>query len=167
MKLAITGHRPEDLPNPEWVITALEEALTVLKPDTLIQGMAAGVDLLSAELAIKQNIPVISARPWAGHQPRISDRTLYAFVMDNSEVINVNESQDYRGALVYHNRNKYMIDNADQLLAVWTGKDHGGTYSAVSYGKKRGLHIYQINPLTKISSWLVSESVPFTKPPLF
>ena len=98
MKVAITGHRPEDLPNIGWVEEALADVFRKLNPELVIQGMAAGVDLLSAEVASRLGFPVLCARPWAGHTPRATDRDLYRKVLNEAtEVVDVNPNTDYQG----------------------------------------------------------------------
>lgn len=160
MIVSITGHRPEDLPNQEWVEDTLKNLLNNMRPQKLIQGMAAGVDLLSGKLCIDLKIPYISAKPWAGHVPRKEDQALYQLVENNSEtIVNVNQSKSYPGAYVYHNRNHYMVDNADLVIAVWTGKKTGGTAECVKYAKKVNKRIIQINPETKTVTELTDETL--------
>lgn len=149
MKIAITGHRPEDLDNPEWVREALKEVLVSLDTSLLIQGMAAGADLLSAEIAYELNIPYVSARPWATHYPRIEDKELYDRVLERSEeVVMVSSASTYVGPHLYHMRNEYMVDRADTVVAIWSGKKTGGTAACVRYAKKVGKPVIQINPIT-------------------
>ena len=33
-------------------------------------------------------------------------------------------------------RNRYMVDNADKVIAFWSGKRSGGTYSTILYAEK-------------------------------
>ena len=149
-KVAITGHRPEDLENIAWITESLEKLLIGLKPEILYQGMAAGADLMSAEVAHKVGIPFIAARPWSTHTPRIEDKKLYEWTMLNAlKVVNVDEIDYYSGPHLYHNRNEYMVDNADIVIAIWNGKATGGTAACVRYAKKKAKTIIQINPSKK------------------
>lgn len=160
MIVSITGHRPEDLPNQEWVEESLKNVLDNMRPEKLIQGMAAGVDLLSAKLCIDLNIPFVCAKPWAGHTPRKDNQSLYSLVEAKSqEIVNVNPSRSYPGAYVYHNRNHYMVDHADLVIAVWTGKKTGGTAECVKYAKKVNKRIIQINPEAKTVTELTDETL--------
>lgn len=156
----MTGHRPEDLPNQEWVEAELKRTYLELKPELIYTGMAAGIDLLSAEVAHSLNIPYVATKPWAGHTPRIEDRIRYSTIEENADsVVNVDPSQTYPGVWVYHNRNVYMVDNSDFLIAVWSGKTKGGTYACVKYARQKQKPIYQINPIDMTSNWLI----PFPK----
>jgi len=45
-------------------------------------------------------------------------------------------------------RNKWIIDNSDELLAVWNGERKGGTFSAINYAEKKpGYKIHVICPI--------------------
>lgn len=146
--VAITGHRPEKILNQDWVHKTLAGVLQELEPEKLIQGMAAGVDLLSAVVAHECGIPFLSARPWAGHSPRVQDSNLYAWAIDNSaEVVNVDPAQHYAGPWVYQKRNEYMVDHATIVVAVWDGSS-GGTKNCVMYAKRRKVPLVVINPET-------------------
>lgn len=144
--VSITGHRPEKIRDFEWVRATLSEVLLTLHPDSLVQGMAAGVDLLSAEVAASLSIPYTCARPWAGHQPRSSDRRLYERVLaESAEVVDVNDSQAYIGPHLYQRRNEYMVDHSTILVAVWDGSK-GGTGNCVSYARRKNVPIVRIDP---------------------
>src|SRR5690349_13971609 len=113
-----------------------------LQIDRLIQGMAAGVDLWSARAAYFAEVPYWCARPWFGHMPRVADRKDYESALKHAEkVIDVNPSSKYPGAWVYQERNKWMVDNADMVLAVWDGTT-GGTFNAVKYARDEGKRIF-------------------------
>jgi uncharacterized phage-like protein YoqJ len=156
MKIAITGHRPEDLPKEEWANQALEDTLLEFRPTCLYVGMAAGVDTTAGEIALANNIPYIACKPWAGHVARIDDRQRYARLVNNAyEVVDVDPSKEYPGAWAYHNRNAYMVDNADFVVAVWSGKQSGGTWACIKYAKRKKKDIYQVNPIDKTVGWLI------------
>jgi len=147
--IAITGHRPEQLVNVGWIEETLENIFQELKSDLLYQGMAAGVDLMSAKIAGKLKIPFIATRPWAGHPPRINDKEISDWALKNAkEIINVSPAQDYQGPFVYHMRNEFMVNHADILVAVWNGNKKGGTAACVRYARKQQKLIIQLNPIT-------------------
>ncbi len=150
MIVAITGHRPEDLPNMEWVYETLKKVISDNDVDLLIQGMAAGVDLMSADVCIELGVPFVAARPWATHTPRKEDVAQYGRAVRKAvEVVDVDPAESYVGPWLYHNRNEYMVDRADTVIAVWSGKTSGGTYACVRYAKRQKKPIIQINPLTQ------------------
>lgn len=148
MRIAITGHRPEQIEGKiDWIKDALRDAYKELGVTTVIQGMAAGVDLNSAHVAYLQGIPYWCAKPWKGHRPRNDDRKLYTKVLMYAEkVIDVNPSETYTGPWLYDERNQWMVDNAELVIAVWNGAEKGGTANCVRYALKTKTPLYVIDP---------------------
>jgi uncharacterized phage-like protein YoqJ len=146
--VAITGHRPEKLKNLTWIDSELSRVLIKLNTTLLYQGMAAGVDLMSATVAHRLGIPYVAARPWAGHTPRKQDQDRYAVVLNQAQsVVNVSESSTYEGPWQYHQRNEYMVNHADIVVAVWDGGPSGGTAACVRYAQeKKGLDVVRLDP---------------------
>lgn len=133
-----TGHRPEDCESEEIVREKIRTALVELAPGTIITGMAAGYDLWLGLEALEAGIEVWAAKPWAGHRPRIDDQSQYARVIEGaSKVVEVSPALDYPGPWVYHNRNEWMVDNANEGLAYWSGKKTGGTAACLRYAKSK------------------------------
>ena len=148
--IAITGHRPEGIPDEQWTKGAIKSTLADFTPKLVIQGMAAGVDLWAALAAGQLDIPFRAVRPWSGHRPRVSDEFTYRWCLKNAaENVDASPQETYPGPWVYHNRNKLMVDEADMVLAVWSGKEKGGTYECVRYALSKEKPIYVINPVTK------------------
>jgi uncharacterized phage-like protein YoqJ len=158
--VAITGHRPEKIDDPVWVKKHIRMALEdELFCDFLIQGMASGVDLWSGQIARQLGIRYECARPWSTHKPRKADKDLYEEVLHFADkVTNVTPQDYYPGPWVYPVRNKYMVSNADVVLAVWDGT-HGGTFDAVGKARQIGKPIYRIDPLRKSWGWYGSSAV--------
>jgi uncharacterized phage-like protein YoqJ len=153
--VAITGHRPEKVAQYEAIIRqALRVAYEDLGAYRVIQGMAAGVDLWAASEAFHAGIPFVAARPWAGHKPRRLDRVAYEMAMKHAdEVVDINPAVDYPGPWVYHDRNHWMVNRANVLVAVWNGDEKGGTYEAVSYARKMKTPIYRIEPMSGVGKY--------------
>ena len=143
--LAITGHRPQRIPDSTRVRAEIGSTLAELSPSLLIQGMANGVDMWSAAEAWKLSIPYVAVRPWAGH--RAGTREAYDWVMKNArDIVVTNDSVGYPGPYAYIVRNNWMIDNSDLLLAVWDGQKNGGTWAAVKYAQSKAMDIVRIEP---------------------
>lgn len=105
--------------------------------DAVICGMANGFDLWAGTEFVRMGVPVWAARPWSTHGPRTDDVELYAEVITNAErVVVVTETDKYPGPWVYHKRNEWMVDNADRVLAYWSGKESGGTFACINYARK-------------------------------
>lgn len=156
--VSITGHRPEAIDDMVWVRAAIKQAYADMRADKIIQGMAAGVDLWSAAEAWNSKIPFVAARPWSTHTARIADRKAYEWVLANAiEVVNVSDALTFPGNFIYHTRNKYMVDNADAVLAVWDGSLKGGTYACFQYAVQQEKPIYRIDPKRKIvHGWIAN-----------
>ena len=137
MIIAATGHR--DGSSVQAMRERTENTLRSIDCSLFITGMAAGFDLISASVAIELGVPVLAAKPWTTHKPRKADRELYAYVIENAwEVYPVTEAETYPGAWVYHVRDKWMMNECDNVLAWWDGRESGGTYETLkALGNKR------------------------------
>lgn len=159
MKIAITGHRPEKLSSISFIEASLRKAYRDTAATLIIQGMAAGVDLMSAKIAYQMGLPWICAKPWEGHKPRRDDEINYQRAIDLAqEVVSVNPSLEYPGPWVYQKRNEWMVDNSEIVVAVWDGTK-GGTFNCVNYAKKKKMPIYRIDPLTETGGWYANETI--------
>lgn len=166
MRIAITGHRPERIPDFKIVENALLHAFEELDVTHVIQGMAAGVDLVSAKVAHYYNLPFTCARPWATHKGRMggsqgfteSWERDYDFALRLAdEVVDVDPARSYPGPWVYQKRNEWMVDNAEAVIAVWDGTK-GGTANCVNYALKKQKPIWRITPATGKGQWYASKT---------
>lgn len=144
--IAGTGHRPEKIREPEDELRSrIAHALRDGECSTFICGMASGFDLIAGTTALRIGIPVIAAKPWAGHGPRVADRNLYKEVIESGhKIVEVSSSLEYEGPWVYHQRNEWMVDNADRVLAYYNGDGKGGTAACVRYANKVGKPVRNI-----------------------
>lgn len=149
--IAITGHRPKDLP-PGYNIENVRRALLNYRPDALhpkgtasfITGGALGIDQMVATVAMDWNLyyevilpfPVETmARFWTAHQ-----RMWLEHLIENADYHEVIGGATYDPAM-YQRRNERMVDRADAVFAFWTGKRHGGTANCIRYAlaQKKGV----------------------------
>lgn len=153
---AITGHRPENLGTQhEKLWFMLGKAMVMLETTMIYQGMAAGADLASAKVAWRNGILYVCVKPWKGHAPRVCDRDEYRKVLSHAhKVVDVSDSVSYPGPWCYQARNEYMIDRAEQVLAVWNGYKGGGTWNAIDYALDTGKPVFAINPDTLEAKWV-------------
>ena len=165
MKIAITGHRPNKLGNDYDLVSPLilsikkyivnyikggvlhNELMGVTLTPTLITGMALGIDTLFAEIAIENNMPFIAAIPcknqWSMWPNKSVER--YNRILSNPLCTIVNVSDKPYDSVCMQNRNVYMVNNCDILIAVWDGTS-GGTANCVKYAKSINKDIIYINP---------------------
>lgn len=150
------------------IIELINNAPTEEKHFKFICGGALGIDQMAFEICkiIKENtlklnpckIELILAMPFEKQdnnwfkqtdKDRLNSQKIYA-----DEVVLVDTLENYKFDKVnigeYHPakmqlRNMYMVDNADEVIAVWDGSK-GGTGNCVEYARKQGKIIHIINP---------------------
>lgn len=165
MKLAFTGHRPELLPFGENELSAesirvktmiLNEIMSSAAKgcDTFLAGGARGGDIIFAEqvLLVKAteypNIRLITVVPHEGQANSWSEawRDRYFRIHELSTEVITLASRYSRDC--YHVRNRYLVDNADKLLALYNGGATGGTAYTVKYARQKNREIIVIDPGT-------------------
>lgn len=162
---AFTGHRPGKLP---WRYNEADSRCVALKAvlaeqiaalvntgfTQFLSGMAEAVDTWSAlsVLALREKNPAIKlhcilpckeqADKWAA-----SSRELYRSILDRADSI-VYVSRIYHKDCML-DRNRFLVDHAATLLAVYNGERRGGTAATVRYAQRMGRKIIMIDPLTQ------------------
>ena len=160
MNIVYSGRRPKKLPkefgydlnNKYWseLKRIIKEDIIHLKPESIYCGMALGFDSIVAETIIElkkenYNINFIACIPFKGHSnawPKDS-RDRYNYYLQYADDIIILSDQ-YTKACMFE-RNKYMIDNSDILIA-FTDTFDGGTGHSIKLAKKKGMKIYVISP---------------------
>lgn len=161
---AFTGHRPEKL-GLTWNENESEyerlkqklfcEILRLTREGVsiFITGMARGVDQLAAEivLSLKDVVPDRNLQLWAAipyDRQSLSwspkDKARYNDILEKADKIEYISHDYYNGCL--QKRNRYMVENATHLIAVYDEKQGGGTKYTVEYARKKGLNITIIEP---------------------
>ena len=157
-----TGHRPDKLPwgTQEGDPRCLEakKRLKLAVEEAYAQGcrhflcgMARGADFYFAEavLALREDHPEVTlegARPCESQADGwpLADRLRYQHILDccNYETL-VQHNYD-RGCMM--RRNRYLVDHASRIIALYDGEPKGGTAQTLAYAMKQGLetHILMI-----------------------
>ena len=118
----------------------------------LVSGMALGVDQIAAMLGIwmrdqrKLSVQVEAAIPCIGQDSKWpqTSKEQYQSILAKCDIRTVIHNGPYNYTCMQQ-RNEYMVDKADILIAVWDGSS-GGTGNCVRYAKQKGVKIIQINP---------------------
>lgn len=160
VRIAWTGHRPEKLggysrSNPIYISVRdrmknkIEQATKTFGEVQWITGGALGVDQMAAELLSEMGLSYIVAAPchrlsdpWPPHAQkhyneicRNADPELAQLLCGDKSVrqgvVYVHDGP-YTGPSLMQDRNKWMVDNADFLIAVWDGTP-GGTANCLRY----------------------------------
>ena len=165
MELAFTGHRPESLPFGENELSAacirLKAMILTEIMDSaakgcrvFLHGGARGGDLIFAEqvLLVKAteypDIQLITVVPHEGQANSWSEawRDRYFRIHElSSDVVTL--SARYTNGC-YHVRNRYLVDNSTNLLALYNGGEKSGTGYTVKYARQMNREITVINPNT-------------------
>jgi len=153
MICCVTGNRPQKFPF-EYSQSCEQFQSYILKLtqtvndyvangfDHFIVGMALGVDLDFAEAVIKskQNflhkIVLEAAIPCCTQTKFWSDedKSRYNMILTHCDIVNVISETYTRWCM--SKRNKYMVDKADHVIAVWNGQQKGGTWNTIKYVEK-------------------------------
>ena len=161
---AYTGHRPEKLsfgndendPRCRKLKQRLMcETLHLIKSGvtTFIVGMARGVDIWAAEtvLTLRDMMPDDNIQLWAAipyDRQSLSwppkDKARYNAILEQADKVEYISHDYYNGCL--QKRNRYMVEQATHLIAVYDEKQGGGTGYTVNYARKKGLNITIIEP---------------------
>lgn len=154
MRIAITGHRPNKLGN-DYDLTSdlvnevalkLQQLISQYKPTSMISGMALGIDMLWAKLAISEGIRLTAAIPCINQDKMWvqESKDLYYKILKHP-LCSIHYVSDKEYDLKCMNeRNEWMVDNCDLLIAVWDGTS-GGTANCIKYAVKKKKQIIYID----------------------
>ena len=116
-----------------------------------ISGGALGMDMFAAEavLELKEKYPWIvleMVSPFDAQAARWNDeyRMRHDRLFDEADIVTAT-GQEYTKSCMFR-RNRYLVDNADLLLAAYDGQP-GGTAMTCEYAREMGLQIRLIMPM--------------------
>ena len=135
----VTGHR--DLPQNEInkVKAALEHEIDAAVTDgftCFMSGFADGADQYFAELVLerKQTNPVlelIAVIPYRKRLDSLNKKTRTRELLEAcADVVVIQEK--YLPS-VYSHRNRYMVEHSDRVIAVYDGRENGGTAKTIRF----------------------------------
>lgn len=174
MIVAFTGHRPQKLGGQDKghplnlaIRQRLDEEIITLASQGVTQfisGMAHGVDLWAVDSvyrvsnALKIPLQVVAALPFPGQEEKWNKqdkeeyhRLLLGVADSRRHMIS---PQYHQGAL--YERNYWMVDHADLVLAVWNGLEKGGTWHTISYARRVGkpVKIISVQEVEGQQTWI-------------
>lgn len=149
MIVAGTGHRPDKLGGyGQEVADRLEEVAVAwlgdAQPERVISGGALGWDQALARAARRLNIPYTMALPFPGFEdrwPNDSKLALHGLMATAADTVFVKDGP--YAAWKMQDRNKWMVDHCDTVLALWDGSA-GGTGNCIAYANKVGKPIVNL-----------------------
>lgn len=165
---AFTGHRPRKFPwkyneaDPRCIALkeTLAEQIAALADAGVTQflsGMAEATDSWSAMavLSLREKNPAIKlhcilpcrtqADKWTA-----SSQELYHSILNQADSV-VYVSRDYHKRCMLE-RNRFLVEHAAILLAVYNGEWRSGTAATMRYAQKMGWEIIVIDPITRFVS---------------
>lgn len=170
---AFTGHRPKSFPwgynedDPDCVLLkqVLAEQINALVEDGVtgfISGMALGVDLWAAQivLELRKKNPLLNlccALPCEGQErkwPFYAQAQYRSILKQADKTVWVGKEYSSDCMLT---RNRYMVDQASVLLAVYNGTYRSGTGMTVRYAESKHRKIIIIDPVTREVSTINGE----------
>ena len=163
-KCAFTGHRPQSLPfgfneTDERCISLKQvlrtEIVKLIENEGVthfISGMAIGVDMFAAEIildlkSVYPKLSLESAIPCETQAAKWTEEQRERYYYIASKCDKETMLQNHYTPDCMHKRNRYMVDQADYIIAVWDGRP-SGTGTTVAYAQKQGKPIKVINPKT-------------------
>ena len=163
MKICFTGHRPHSLPFgydetkkecielKQYLYKLIEKCIIELNVNHFISGMALGTDLICAEVVmlLKNKYPYIlleCAIPCKKQYSKWHEnqKKRYFEILNKADKITLIQEEYTPECMM--KRNKYMISQADYVIAIYTGIKSGGTYKTIQEAEKCGKGIFIINP---------------------
>ena len=158
--IAFTGHRPPKIGGYDFtsplriavrnaIKVKLQSAMTKYQATheiVVISGGALGVDQDAAMVAYDMGLPYIVAAPCLNQDikwPASSKLKYLTLIAHAQEVVYVHNGS--YNATCMQNRNVWMVDHCDALIAVWDGSS-GGTANCVRYAESVNKPIVRINP---------------------
>jgi len=155
MNLSVTGHQPPLLGGftPEVDIKLFNLPLTWLLPqqsvNKVISGLAPGWDWAVARAAKQLGIPLVAALSHSkqGHnwpieaKQQLDDLLTYATVHIHDGVFK-NQGQHIKDR--WKERDHWVVDHGDVVLALWNGQTEGGAANAVRYALSEGKQVINL-----------------------
>ncbi len=143
----VTGHR--DIPAEKvdlirsHLASAVQNAIACGYTH-FISGFAAGIDLMFAEIVVdlKASHAIIleAAIPYPGRM-KTPDKKFQRLI-GACDVVKVHSAAYSKGC--YMVRNCYMVNNSSLVIAVYDGRETGGTAATVRYAMRLGRTVKQI-----------------------
>lgn len=146
---AATGHRPDKLggysPQVDAALVGLARWFLIgMQTDRAVSGMALGWDMAFAEAALSLGVPVIAALPFANQACKwpVESQRRHARICEQAlQVVIVCEGE--YAAWKMQERNKWMVHNSDEIVALWDGSE-GGTGNCIKAARLHERHIFNL-----------------------
>lgn len=151
-RIAVSGHRELPKPTERLVDAALRAEIAKHADDELVglSCIADGADAIFARAVLDNGgslTVVVPAKHYRAGLPVNHHRTYDELLGLAGKVIQLDHSESNSQA--HMDASVRMLDEADELIAVWDGKptrSHGGTADVVKVARERGLPVTVVWP---------------------
>lgn len=158
MIMCVTGHRPDklygyDISDIRYLFLKqnIKKILIDKKISEGITGMALGADTIFALSIIElkdegYNIKLHCAIPCLKHTCKWNKESIsmYNYILSRADKKIIVSNTNYNN-FVMQKRNEYMVDNSDEILAIYNGS-YGGTKNCIDYAIKKNKIITYLKP---------------------
>ena len=152
-RCCFTGHRPEKLTAPEWLVKReLEREIRQAIADGLdvfITGMARGVDIWAAEVVLDLRdagapIRLMCASPFEGFEHSWNEEWQRRYC----RIMNVADHTLFvckgYSRTCFQIRNEWMVDHSARVIAVYNGES-GGTKNTIKYAADKSVPVIYLD----------------------
>lgn len=146
----VTGHRDFPVQQTEYVKVSLRREIEKAIADDythFMSGFAEGVDQYFAEIVMekKQDNPalqLIAVIPYRKRLENLKKRERTKMLLESCAEVKVIR-EEYLPS-VYSHRNRYMVENSDRVIAVYDGREKGGTVNTIRFTHKMKKELREI-----------------------
>lgn len=139
----VTGHRDIPLHQQQTIRSRLEQEVERAIADGYIcflSGFAEGIDLMFAKIIADKcrmypYIRLEAVLPYRGRYTRLMKTADTRALLDSCTAVQVVSETSHSG--VYHQRNRYMVERSSRVIAVYDGRETGGTVYTVQYARRQ------------------------------
>lgn len=144
----VTGHRDIPAEKLAFVRARLGEEIKAAIQDgyaTFLSGFADGADLLFAELVLEWRAlyPQLCLEAAIPYRNRL-DAANPVFQSCLAACSNVYVEQEEYSSHCFMNRNRYLVKRSARVLAVYDGRERGGTSYTISYARAMNREVREI-----------------------
>lgn len=148
MIIAGSGHRPQNAEigkvkafselQSSVMTEVAKQALIVLEASLVITGGALGWDMAIARAAYSLQVPYLVYVPFLGQESKWTpeQQKKYHLMLDHAKKVKRISNGGY-SAQAMQKRNEAMVDDCETLLALWDGKESGGTWNCIQYARNK------------------------------
>lgn len=138
----VTGHRDTPMQQTEYVKASLRREIEKAIADgytCFMCGFAEGVDQYFAEIVMEKkldnpDLQLIAVIPYRKRLENLKKRERTKLLIEGCVEVKVIR-EEYLPS-VYSHRNRYMVENSDRVIAVYDGREKGGTVNTIRFTHK-------------------------------